>query len=566
MSAPATKPIADMSKDELVAAHQKLTERLRIDAEQDEAQWAKWQAEHDATRNFDDSQASSGNEEARGAEEEWEKPIPFDDFDLPLFPVAALPPWHRRFVEAEAIATQTPEDLSAMMTLTACAAALSRKVVVRAWDGWEEPVNIYSVVSYQSGGRKSTVVRRAAQPLADAEEALQERMADAVSRAAQTRKIREKSLADLESRAAKASGQERNKLCLEAEQLARELDAEKVLVSPTLLVDDITPEDLVRQLELHDERLAVMTAEAGPFKDMGGKYSKEPNFEIWLKGHCGDDFRANRVGRKSVRLKHPAITLGIAVQPDVIRGLAATPGFRGRGMLGRFAYSMPRSMVGTREVRSTPTPEPIQAAYNKQVRVYAEWEPGRNEDGSLRPVVMVLTADAAATLEAFAKQLEPKLAETGELGQMSDWGGKLCGLILRIAGIFSINSHFSNSSLSLSVSREDVSNAILIGEYLTEHAKAAFACMGTDDNLEAAKHLLRWMQAKGWTDFTTTKLHQEVRGDQRFKEAASLERPLAILEERRFIRPETQAPRDGGKAGRSPSKKYRVNPFNPKNP
>src|SRR5579884_241161 len=51
----------------------------------------------------------------------WEPPARFNDFDLPPFPAEVFPGWLRDYVEAEAVATQTPSDLAAMLTLATLA-------------------------------------------------------------------------------------------------------------------------------------------------------------------------------------------------------------------------------------------------------------------------------------------------------------------------------------------------------------------------------------------------------------------------------------------------------------
>lgn len=63
---------------------------------------------------------------------ECEPPIPFDQFNLPPLPVEVFPLWLRRFVEAQAVATQTPLDLTAMLVLSVLAAACGKKLRIQA--------------------------------------------------------------------------------------------------------------------------------------------------------------------------------------------------------------------------------------------------------------------------------------------------------------------------------------------------------------------------------------------------------------------------------------------------
>ena len=48
-----------------------------------------------------------------------------------------------------------------------------------------------------------------------------------------------------------------------------------------------------------------------------------PNFEVFLKGHAGDTIIVDRIGRSAERIDHPAITMGLTVQPEILRGLSS---------------------------------------------------------------------------------------------------------------------------------------------------------------------------------------------------------------------------------------------------
>ena len=69
----------------------------------------------------------------------------------------------------------------------------------------------------------------------------------------------------------------------------------------------------------------------------------------------------DRGSRPPVFLKSPRLSIGLSPQPDVLRGLAAKPGFRGRGLLGRFLYLLPPSPLGFRP-RINPVPEGVRDA------------------------------------------------------------------------------------------------------------------------------------------------------------------------------------------------------------
>jgi hypothetical protein len=145
-----------------------------------------------------------------------------------------------------------------------------------------------------------------------------------------------------------------------AEAIAAQAKAEAVHVPvpPQLLADDSTPEALANLLAAH-RRIAVLSAEGGVFDMMAGRYQSSvgPNLDVYLKGHAGDPIRVDRVTAKRVAyVAAAALTIGVTVQPAVLRACRDRPGFRGRGLLARFAYAVPQSTVGYRKVGAPPVP------------------------------------------------------------------------------------------------------------------------------------------------------------------------------------------------------------------
>jgi replicative DNA helicase len=326
-----------------------------------------------------------------------------------------------------------------------------------------------------------------------------------------------------------------------------------------LIADDCTPEKLATLLRDQGGRIAVMSPEGDVFDLLAGRYSANGagNFGVYLKGHAGDTLRIDRVGRSADFVKAPALTVGLAVQPEVIRGLAEKPGFRERGLLGRFLYSLPVSLLGHRNTNPAPVPGEVRSAYHTNVIGLLNLPLRKDESGDADPHVLNLDPDAQTSLGRFDAWVEPQLSEFGGLGGVTDWAGKLVGAVGRIAGIL----HMADlagvfAPWEIPIPPETIDRAIYIGRYLLPHATAAFAEMGTDAVVEQAKSILRWMQHGRLDSFTRRDLHQALRG--KFKRAAELDRPVALLIAQGFIRPRSEAPHAG--AGR-PSLAYDVNPL-----
>jgi replicative DNA helicase len=127
-------------------------------------------------------------------------------------------------------------------------------------------------------------------------------------------------------------------------------EAVTVPAEPRLVADDITAEAAASLLAAQGGRLAVLSAEGDIFATLAGRYSGTPNLDVFLKGHAGEMLRVDRKGRPAEYIEHAHLTLGLAVQPGVLRALADMPGFRDRGLLARILFSLPENTVGRRRI------------------------------------------------------------------------------------------------------------------------------------------------------------------------------------------------------------------------
>lgn len=501
--------------------------------------------------------ANSANQERISTE--WEPPTPFHRFPRPPFPTAALPGWLRRFVEGLSLATQTPPDLPGMLSLSVVAAASAKRVAVRVREGWIEPINLYVVVVLDPGERKTPVFNAMAAPLEEHEREESRRMADEIAAAKNQMRIAEQTLKKMQDRAARAKPEQREILVNEADRLARGLMGMRVPAEPRFLADDTTPERLATLLDEQNGRMAVMSDEGGIFDLMAGRYSNNntPNFEVYLKGHAGSTLRVDRVGRSRDYVHRPALTIGLTIQPEVLRGLMSKAGFRGRGLLGRFLYSFPEGRMGGRDVDPPPVPPSVQEAY-RQGALGLLAQPIEVDDAG-NPVELLLDLEdqAREVLLEFARCVEPQLAPHGDLGIMTDWGGKLVGAVVRVVGVLHMAEHASDPApWDRPIRAQIVRKAIQIGSYVIAHAKAAYAEMGADPAVADAKHLLEWLERSGSATFTKRDAFEGTKG--RFKKVPVMEPGLALLEVHGYIRKRPTVDREG--PGRKPSPTYDVNP------
>ena len=368
-------------------------------------------------------------------EDGWERRIPFTANALPPFPVEALPVALAGYVAEVAGATQVPADMPAMIALAVTAAAASRLCLVRVGETHTEPLNLYVAVVMDPGSRKSATLEAMAFPLREAEQRLAQQQAPAITAAREKRAIEEKRLDQLRGMASKEGDDAiRQSLTAEVSELADGLP--EVPASPRLLADDVTQEKLAGLLAEQDGVMAILSAEGGIFGILGGRYSAsgQANLDLFLKAHAGEDYRADRVGRAAEYIPRACLTMGLAVQPDVLASLADNASFRGRGLLGRFLYSMPDSLVGTRLYRPRRVDPARRDAYGEALAaILALPSPATAENPGARHA-LALDGPALDLWAEYYDDVELRQAEGEDLAGVRDWASKLAGAVARIAG------------------------------------------------------------------------------------------------------------------------------------
>jgi hypothetical protein len=488
----------------------------------------------------------------------WEPPIPLGATGtLPTFPVEVLPRWLGEYVAAVATATQTPPDLAGMLALAVLATVAAGAVEVQPRPGWQEPLCLFVAVGMDAGARKSSVFTALTRPLADFERQQAAAALPSITETATLRRVAEQAAAHAEAAAAKAPAERAEEA--QAEAVARAAQAANLVVPPLprWLVDDATPEALAGLLASYG-RIALLSPEGDVFDQMAGRYSQAagPNLGVYLKGHAGDLLKVDRRGRPPEYVQRPCLTIGLAVQPEVLRGLAGRPGFQGRGLLARFLYGLPESLVGRRQPGAPPVPPAVAERYARELQALAASltsSPGQD------PTVLTLDPAAGELLLGFERELEPRLvAGSGDLAQLAGWAAKLAGATCRLTALLHLAGHLRDG-WAHPIGADTFTGAVRLAGYLVEHARAVFDLMGADPRLEDARWLLDWIARTGRSQFSRRDAHAAApRG--LFPKATDLDPALRLLEEHGWLR-RVDANPPGPKGGRPPSPRFLVNPL-----
>ena len=486
-------------------------------------------------------------EKVAAAVKGWTTPVPLLNCAVPPFDVTCIPGSLGEMVLAVSRATETPLGLPALLGIAVVSAAIAKKIVVQPEPGYVEPTNLYIAVGMESGNRKTAVLTRMIRPLVDWERFETERLAPEIKRLSGERKTQEARIEFLRKKAAKA----KDKPSPTAEVLELETALRDVPKYPRLWVQDITPEQLAVKMAEQNERIALLSDEGGIFEVLAGRYNKGvPNLDLFLQAHSGSPVRVDRGSRPPVMMQNPALTVGISPQPDVLASLTDKPGFRGRGLLARFLYGLPASLLGSRHLQPTPCPDSTVTAYRHLIERLLKLTPPEH-DGAWQPWVLRFSDEAYEAWKDFQRRVEALMLEGAKLYYLKDWASKLPGAAARLAAVF--HCVVTSPTQETLINAPTMQRAITLAELLVDHALAVFNLMERDETTDDALKILAWIRRLRQPRFTTRDCfcaHQA-----RLKKVDVIHAPLHLLEQHGYIRLGTSA-----KVPHRPSEFYEVNP------
>jgi hypothetical protein len=478
---------------------------------------------------------------------EWGPPVPLDGgAAVESFPVDALPSWLGAQVDAVAASSATPLDLAGVLALAVLATVAGGRVEVEPQAGWREGTNLFVAALMEPGERKSAVFALMIAPLNEHERIIAEVTLKTRMLASQRLRIAEARRARAEKAAAGA--QDRVAAEADAADAARAVADIVVPPEPRLYTDDVTSEALAGLLAEHGSRMAVLSADPSIFAIAAGRYSNgAANLEVYLKGHANDPLRVDRRGRPSERVDRPALTVGVTAQPAVVREAGRNAQFRGRGLLDRFLYAVPRSMIGHRPTRTPALSGEVAGAYRDALLDCARTLDARPNP----PLILGLDAHAGVVLDEWRGEIEGRQRRGEDLAGLRGWASKLGGATVRIAGLLHVAKHLGDG-IEAPIDAETMRSAVELARYFVLHALVAFDLMGDDPALDLARRIVTWIELAKRASFSRRDVLRDVRPRPNAKDAAAA---LGLLESYGYVAVEDQEPGVG-----RPSVRYAVNP------
>ena len=409
---------------------------------------------------------------------EWEHPNPLQSYNLPDFPIECLPSRIRNFVSAVAVNTYTVVDMAAMASLAVLATTLQGKFEIEGKPGHVEPLSLYVLIIAESGELKSPILRALTRVISEYEETENAKREQEILEQQTILSVKQHKIEKLEK-----LGKEEEAISLKKERRALEKNMTKEL---DIVADDITSEQL-NTLLAQQGALSIISTEGGIFDTLLGRYSNGSiTIDTLLKAYSGDPIKVNRVSRAKEYIEKPCLTILLSAQPQVLENIMNQKELKGRGLISRFLYCNPKSLIGTREYITPSIPLEAKKKY-EQLIVDLFAIPKLKS----KPSLLKLDEGALSKLADFYSWVEKRLKT--KLFHIQDWSKKVAGTALRIAGLLHCVKYQERAAENL-VSKEVMQKAILMSQYFIKQAKYSYSLAGLDRQVSEAQIILNRLE------------------------------------------------------------------------
>lgn len=385
--------------------------------------------------------------------------VPIDD----QMPIDALVKPMLDMIRSAAELVQCPVEMAAQVALGMATAVTARAVTVKVGSR-SEPTNMWTLIVSPSSERKSIIMSVLQKPLESIEAEMQANVAPKrrewmVRRDALKAKLSEAIRVEAKGKAPIRSP-------LEIGEELRQHEENEVII-PRFFADDCTPEAMARLLCNHTH-LSIMSAEATIVGNMSGKYQGKnaaQDLTFWNKSWSGDKSLIDRADGREMRC-NPALSICSMIQTGVLHQLAELQDSRVSGLLSKFLYSVPTSMVGDRISKDFVLPSGHVEGWTNLLKALVHIPVG---------TVLTLSPDALGLHHEFCNWLESRMGERGQYHHIADWCGKLqSGQQLRIAGLLHCLEHALEGTFPTEISIETQRRAVAFCRFYLASAEKVF--------------------------------------------------------------------------------------------
>ena len=388
------------------------------------------------------------------------------------FPLNALPPQVQDIVDSVADRLQVPHELPACCALATISAAIGSGLRVRTIGDRTLRGNIYIVVSVPSGSGKTETFNDVLKPVFERQRWLDDQAKRRWSVVEVDRIVLADEIKMLKTaiRREHESGNDTTEL---KKKLAALLVKQRVLIANPnrILCDDATGAALERLLSHSPMFSASDEAGTAILGNLMGRFGKGSDEAVYVRAFSGGYHGGvDRVGRESVRLDDPCLTVLWLVQPHKLDELYAHQRFREDGLLARVLVcrieSRPRQV----------TPPKFAASYFDAVR--EEWgelwmELHQTYHRRSQPHILVPTKEATALMRDYQDETADRRQR--DLADVDGLAARWAEQAWRLAVVLQAARHGSQAHLEKVRADDTIKPAIEITRWFAEQQLALLA-------------------------------------------------------------------------------------------
>jgi hypothetical protein len=420
---------------------------------------------------------------------------------------------------------QAPIDLVGSVVLGVLLIALQGRFPVCLPNGHRELPCLYIVPIALPSERKSGVIETILRPLIEYEKDYNKEHDKDVAQNESEMRLTLGRIAKAEREVINSKSSDERQLAEQELSVANtELAAFEKKSPLRLFGADVTPEKLAAMLKSQGGVFALVSAEGGGVFENIGRYSDKGGLEIYLNGYSGDRITVDRKTSDSIIVERPILNLLLPCQPSVITDLFSDSQKAGRGLLSRMLFVKCNSLVGGRKATACAPPNECLERWDNLVKALAA---DKNSEE------LKFDEDGFSVYTSFFDEIEPQLTpDSVELEFMADWAGKLCGNMVRLAGLIHCISERTWTPL---ITRDEALCARELALYFLAHAKAVY--LSESESRESSNARYLWRKLKDGESFTKRELIRKTSGKCNF----NLDESLAALAARGYLRIDIKA-------------------------
>lgn len=425
---------------------------------------------------------------------------------------------------------QAPEPICAQSVLAAATLAVQGHADIELPTGQSRPISCFFMSIATTGERKSSCDAEALKPIINNEEDMRKEYETDYAQWKNKKEIWEKERSDILNKTKKGAAQEHLKASLDALGLC----PEEPLI-PMLTCSEPTFEGLCRYFVTGQPSIGVFSDEGGQF--LGGHGMNKDNQMKTAGAFCslwdGKPIKRLRSVDGIAILPGRRLSVHLMAQPSVASIVLSNPMFEDQGLLSRFLFSAPESIIGTRFSK------PISPEFQKALKLYnTKLTEILNiplplmgvAQNVLNPRKLAFDDGSKRIWTGFSDEVEKNMAKGGVWEQIIGFANKLPEHAARIAAVLALIDDINAKVIT----KHYLYSGIALASYYAEEALRLQDQGYVNPDILMSEKLLFWLH-NNWIEDHVSLPDIYQRGLYGIRQKSIASRIVSILEEHGYL-------------------------------